>query len=155
MGFWRDRVKPDVRGHSGLLGNLNSMGLIKAGVITVLFAAIVILPSVKATADSVYKWLYDVKMTYSKENITLNLSLEDISAVPIDKNMGTVLFILDTYLKDSDKPDGKWQMDVNVREADIIQIGTLDFSQSSTPSKRFDITDIYYNTNAFYRTCFP
>ena len=151
MGFWRDRVKPDVRGHSGLLGNLNSMGLIKAGVITVLFAAIVILPSVKAAADSVYKWLYDVKMTYSKENITLNLSLEDISAVPVDKNMGTVLFILDTYLKDSDKPDGKWQMDVNVRDADIIKIGTLDFSQSSTPSKRFDITDIYYNTNAFYK----
>ena len=107
MGLWQNRVKPDVRGHSGLLGNTNSRGLIKAGVITVLFAAIVILPSVKAAADSVYKWLYDVKMTYSKENITLNLSLEDISAVPIDKNMGTVLFILDTYLKDSDKPDGK------------------------------------------------
>ena len=151
MDLWKDMVKPDVRGHSGLLGKLNYRGLIKAGVITVLFTVIVSLSSVKVAADSAYTWLYDVKMTYSKENITLNLSLEDTSEVPIDKNMGTVLYVLDTYLKDNDKPDGKWQMDVNVRDADIIQIGTLDFNESSTPSKNFDITDIYYNTNAFYK----
>ena len=65
MDLWKDMVKPDVRGHSGLLGKLNYRGLIKAGVITVLFAVIVSLPSVKVAADSAYTWLYDVKMPYS------------------------------------------------------------------------------------------
>lgn len=151
MDLWRDRVRPDVRGHSGLQGRYYFSRIIKTVVFIIIFLLIVIIPSVAAEADNVYTWLYDVKMIYSEDNITLNLSLEDTSTVPIDKNMGTVLFVLDTYLKNSNKENGKWQMDVNVRDADIIQVGTLDFSESSTPSKNFDITDIYYNTNAFYK----
>ena len=151
MDLWRDKVRPDVRGHSGLRIRYYFSRIIKTAVCIIIFLTIVIITSVVAEADNVYTWLYDVKMIYSEDNITLNLSLEDTSTVPIDKNMGTVLFVLDTYLKNSNKENGKWQMDVNVRDADIIQIGSLNFNQSYTPSENFDITDIYYDTNAFYK----